>query len=316
MRFSLSVQQILTYLKKNKKISGDGWREKNINLTYPLLSVNWDWILLERWGEPNQGDWWYTFVYDMKEEEKLWYADTIDLQEALTTAGAHPDTLWKVFRIANDGHDHQDGWCGQKVNVCVRLLAWADTNAALTRIVSDKMEPGKEYRPSVVFWNNGRGDLPKATIEALILRGEDTLYRETKSLINIASDDSLVVEFPAWQVPFENATYKVEFFTGYLQGLLHDRFVLDECDEDDYLAKEFYVTGIEEKRRLTDGVSLKGNWLYYSKPSLLKVYDISGRIVLQKELKGQGRFDLDKHLGAEVYFINIGGRIFKWVKWE
>ena len=60
---------------------------------------------------------------------------------------------------------------------------------------------------------------------------------------------------------------------------------------------------------------LKGSWLYYSKSGLLRVYDASGRVVLIKELKGEGRLNLEGMVtGKGIYFISIEGKVLKWIK--
>jgi len=89
-------------------------------------------------------------------------------------------------------------------------------------------------------------------------------------------------------------------------------FELDQNPENNVVVKSY--TGIEE-RKLQKEATLKGGYLYYSKSDLLRVCDASGRVVLIKELKGEGRLNLKRMVtGKGIYFISIEGKILKWIK--
>lgn len=213
-------------------------------------------------------------------------------------------STWQITKISLHNYgmeigapDPNSGWWGQKVFWDdIRLTGWADYNIALTRLT------GTLGQPAAMVWNNGREDQTDVMIVATIEGGEP--YADTVILTSLASDDSTEVTFAEFGPISPSDSHYLTIMTGGAVGML------DECDEDDMLYKEYL--GIAESNLDEFALEVQSitNLLHVfytlppGQPGVISVFDPSGRLVERAEVKGPGFLTIG-YLPSGMYFVRL-----------
>jgi hypothetical protein len=192
-------------------------------------------------------------------------------------------------------------WYGQKVWFDdIRLMGWADYDAALTRIT------GELSNPSVMLWNNGRKDQDGIKVTVAISDSGSVVYVDTVVVV-LDSDDSVEVAFKSW-TPEPGAEYLITYSTGNFAGM-----DADECDEDDTLTKEYLAvyeghTDIQPEIQMLSAVGprIVCSFSQSAKSSQVSVFDASGRKVDELSVPQlDGVMQWGENRSPGVYFMKV-----------
>lgn len=199
------------------------------------------------------------------------------------------------------------GWYGQKVWFDdVRLMGWADYDAALTRI------SGELAQPAVMLWNNGRKDQDGIKVTVAISDSGSVVFCDT-AVVGLDSDDSMEVKFKTW-TPNPHVNYLVSYSTGNFAGMDQD-----ECDENDVMTNQNAsvsepppvtpVTPLPDFDMLSPvGLRITLRFSESKECSQVSVFDASGRKIDVLDVPQSGgilKWGEDRSPG--VYFMRVEG---------
>lgn len=176
------------------------------------------------------------------------------------------------------------------------------------------------YNPEVWVKNFHTVDADSFVVICVIDTAEGRSYSDTKMAQDLTGEDSVLITFDEWIVPFAGKSYKVTFFT---------QTPYDSFPANDTLTTTVYsTTGIEEDIELPGIFSISESFpnpfshhitINYFCPSesraSIEVYDLTGRLVRtlldgtvdagSHTLVWDGNDDLGKRLPGGAYFLRF-----------
>ena len=258
-------------------------------------------------------------------EDTLWHILNGDIRADIEELFSPPlslDATVDSIILRGIGEYLMNTWRGQKVYFDdVRLMGYADYDVGIKAIldgVEDLEESSKAnssqylsynaspYTPAARIKNFGREPAEDFKVFAEIKQGDDVIYSDSLTW-SLPSDTEDTVTFDTFTPP-DTGTYTLRIWT-FMDP--------DESDADDELSKELHFTGIAEPPSThNDLITLDVSpsltsplHVSFSIPKglsgTLTLFDLSGRRVESRQVKGFGSTTFTTKLSSGIYFVRL-----------
>ena len=254
---------------------------------------------------------WIDISEKIGEEHTFWSKYEKSIHRDFIEQGlVNPNQEINSFVLNIWGEWFGNDWHGQKVSLDdVRLMGYADYDVGVKEITSGDAET--PYTPEARIKNFGREPADSFLVIAEISKNEITHQADTLPW-SLPADTEDTVSFSDF-IPPDTGIYTLRIYTVMEP---------DESDEDNELTKELHFTAIAEPVTPVKYLDLKVNpistdkvcasfALPQSRSGTIVLYDISGKRIESKSIRGYGSVTFNGELSAGVYIVRLESGGFK-----